>query len=238
MQNKANILCTAFIDKLLIQKAAAKGIEIDVLPFIEIQPIVNEHLSKEIAALYTQNLNVVFTSANAVNTPQPPEGGVKWNIYCIGNATAKAVAEKFGSDTIAGTAHNAGELAELILKDHKIKEVIFFCGDKRRDELPVKLREAHVSVREIIVYRTEETPKKVTKNYDGILFFSPSGVSSFFSANTIGTSTTLFAIGHTTANSIKGLSNNKIVISEQPDKEQLIDILLAHYIDQVTMKNE
>jgi len=238
MQNKAHILSTAFIDKLLIQKAGANGIEIDVCPFIETEPITDAYLAKEIEPLYAQALHVVFTSVNGISTPLPPEGGVMWRVYCIGNATQKAVIDKFGSNAIAGTANNAGELAELILKDPTIKEVVFFCGDKRRDELPGKLREGHVSVKEIIVYRTIETPKRLIKNYDGILFFSPSAVNSFFSVNSVEPATTLFAIGNTTANAIKELSDNIVIVSEQPDKEQLVDIMLAHYNDAITMKNE
>ena len=42
-----------------------------------------------------------------------------------------------------------------------------------------------LSVDEVIVYKTIETPKVLTKQYDGILFFSPSAVKSFFSKNSI-----------------------------------------------------
>ena len=43
-------------------------------------------------------------------------------------------------ENILGTADNAEQLAEKIIKDSIYKKFIFFCGDQRRDELPEKLK--------------------------------------------------------------------------------------------------
>lgn len=237
MDNKLHILCTAPVDELLIQTAATRGIDIDVVSFIQTEPIVNEQLSLTIEGLYKQNICAVFTSANAVAAlPQSKE--VTWQVYCIGNATQKAVTEKFENATIAGTASSAAELAKVILKNTDIKELVFFCGDKRRDELPTLLRTANVSVAEIIVYKTVETPKKLENNYNGILFFSPSAVQSFFSANTVKADTTLFAIGRTTAHTIHEACNNEVIVSEQPDKQYMIDKVLSYYIPSNTITTD
>ena len=58
--------------------------------------------------------------------------------------------------------------------------VTFFCGNQRRDTLPDKVRAAGIKVEELVVYETVELPLKVTDHYDAILFYSPSGVRSFF----------------------------------------------------------
>ncbi|MCW3119764.1 MAG: Uroporphyrinogen synthase, partial [Chitinophagaceae bacterium] len=79
-----------------------------------------------------------------------------------------------------------------------------------------------IDVHEIIVYHTIAVPKKITKRYDGIIFFSPSAVDSFFKINKTQENTILFAIGNTTSNRIKKYSENKIIISKTPDKDHMI----------------
>ena len=81
---------------------------------------------------------------------------------------------------VESTANDAVSLAELIAEDRFVDEVIFFCGDQRRDELPEILRQHEVVVNEIVVYQTIAVPHKIEKQYHGILFFSPSAVQSFF----------------------------------------------------------
>jgi uroporphyrinogen-III synthase len=78
------------------------------------------------------------------------------------------------------------------------------------------------------VYKTEEVPVKVSKDYNGILFFSPSAVRSFFSRNTIGDKTTPFTAGTTTANALSTYTN-KVVISEHPSQASMINKLIEYY---------
>ena len=134
----------------------------------------------------------------------------------------------FGEKSIAGVADNAKELARTIL-DANLNEVIFFCGDQRRDELPELLRKNKVEVKELIVYNTIATPKRIEKKYDAILFFSPSAVKSFFQENNLDKEVTLFAIGLTTADEIKNFSKNKIVVSDVPDKNSLLDKVISYF---------
>ena len=109
----------------------------------------------------------------------------------------------FGSKLVAGTADSAKGLADIITKNSNSDEVVFFCGDHRRDELSAILREKNIEVNEIVAYKTTLVPHKIEKKYDGILFFSPSAVQSFFQKNKLDEETILFAIGNTTANEIK-----------------------------------
>lgn len=226
MENKLHILCTAPVDSSLIQQAAANDVVIDVVSFIAIEPVQSDALSEKIAPLYKERLHVIFTSMNAVAAL--PVATIDWKVYCIGHATQKAIEDKFGNHVIAGTANNAGELADLIINDTSIKEVVFFCGDIRRDELPEKLTASGIKVEEIIVYKTIAIPEKINKHYDSILFFSPSAVNSFFNTNTIDNTTTLFAIGKTTASEIQKFSNNKTITSGQPDKKAMLQQVLAY----------
>jgi uroporphyrinogen-III synthase len=230
-QNNIDILCTRPLNESLVKEAKAAGIVIDELSFIETEPVQTIEVQQEIEQALLLSATVVFTSMNAVeavaawqNEQQP-----KWNIYCIGTTTNKLVQEYFGEGSIAGTANAATELATLIAEDRFIDSVIFFCGDQRRDELPAILRQNNIEVNEIIVYQTIAVPHKITTTYGGILFFSPSAVESFFSNNTVAARTILFAIGNTTATAIKKYTNNKIIISDAPGKENLVQKMMEYF---------
>jgi uroporphyrinogen-III synthase len=146
----------------------------------------------------------------------------------MGHTTKQLVAEAFSRDGIKGTANNASLLADQIIQDGAT-EVYFFCGDQRRDELPHKLRTGNINVNEVTVYHTKHQPQKIDKEYDGVLFFSPSAVESFFSVNKPQSKTILFAIGSTTADAIRKFSSNKLIIAEQPGKESLAEEMIAYF---------
>lgn len=227
-----SILSTRPLDEALIEKAAAEKIILETIDFIDIKKLVTPETSRQIELLSLQTATVVFTSMNAVeivvaalpaNNTMPP-----WKIYCLGGATFTLVKKYWAYNSIAFTAKNAKDLADRIADD-EIAEVTFFCGNKRREELPEILKAQNVLVHELIVYETIETPVKIEKGYTAILFFSPSAVSSFFSNNQVPSDTILFAIGNTTANAIKEVSGNKIVVSEFPAKDQLVDKAIRYF---------
>lgn len=230
-QNKIAILSTRPLDSSLIKEAAEKDIIIDVLSFIETQAIQSTQVQQEIETALLQSAMVVFTSMNAVETVANQTGAAlpEWEIYCIGNSTQNLVKKYFGENMIAGTADSASALAGLIVKKGTNQEVIFFCGNQRRDELPDILRSNDIEVNEIVVYETIRVMHTVEKNYYGILFFSPSAVESFFGNNKPEAQTILFAIGNTTANTIKKYSNNKIIISDEPGKENLFRKMMDYF---------
>lgn len=230
-ENKIEILCTRPLTASLIDEAAGAGIVIDELSFIETESILSVEVQQEIELAATEITTVVFTSMNAVDAVTIFLDGhqPEWMIYCIGTATARLIQEYFGEERIAGTANDAAALAALIAEDRFTDEVIFFCGDQRRDELPVILRQHDIDVNEIVVYQTIATPHKIEKEYFGILFFSPSAVQSFFSKNKVVEKTILFAIGNTTANEIKKFSSNKIITSDEPGKENLVQKMIEYF---------
>jgi uroporphyrinogen-III synthase len=180
-----------------------------------------------------QSSAVVFTSMNAVEAVADNLRGrmPDWKIYCIGTTTGSLVKKHFGPGAIGGTANSALELAALIVNEGEDDEVIFFCGNQRREELPEILKNNHIDVNEIVVYETIPVPHNLRKQYHGILFFSPSAVESFFSNNKAEVSTVLFAIGNTTANAIKKFSNNKVLITEEPGKENLVRNMMEYFGD-------
>jgi uroporphyrinogen-III synthase len=147
----------------------------------------------------------------------------------MGHKTKQLVTSYFGEHAIAGTADNASGLADEIIENDEPEDVIFFCGNQRRGELPRKLREHNIAVNEIIVYETTAIEHVVEKVYNGILFFSPSAVESFFKKNKLPEQTVVFAIGDTTAASIHRYCSNKIMISDSPGKDELVEQAMVYF---------
>jgi uroporphyrinogen-III synthase len=229
--NKITILSTRSLDQLLISEAAEKNIIVDAVPFIKTQPTLSIEVQQEIEHLATMEATAVFTSKNAVDAVAAELDGYQpdWQIFCIGHATREAVETFFHKNSITATAANAKELADDIIKQADADEVIFFCGDQRRNELIDTLRAVNIEVNEVIVYQTTAVPQKIDKKYDGILFFSPSAAKSFFQKNKPGKQTVLFAIGDTTASELKRHSNNKIIVGSQPDKKHLLKKVVLYF---------
>jgi uroporphyrinogen-III synthase len=234
--NKINILSTRPLQAALIAEAAEKNILLEIISFVETEPVINQNLKEHMTNLAQQPQIIVFTSMNAVEAVANYLDHIKpdWKIFCIGSATKRFVTEIFGASSIEGTANSASALADEVISHKNVSNVIFFCGDKRRDELPEKLKHHGIEVNEMVVYKTIIAPQQVKRDYHAILFYSPSSVNSFFSVNKINQQTILFAIGNSTADEIKKYSGNKIVIANEPSKDllaaQAIEFFQTDYI--------
>ncbi len=231
MPDKIKILCTRALGAELVEEAASVGIRITELSFINTVPIQSIDVQQEIEQALLQSITVVFTSMNAVEAVRyyKEDNLPNWEIYCMGTTTRHLVASYFGEALIAGTGNDATSLAEEVIANGNTKEVWFFCGDQRRDELPGILSAEGIEVNEITVYQTLEVPHRVQEHYNGILFFSPSAVTSFFKQNKVAVDTVLFAIGSTTAQCIKEFSNNTIITGEEPGKANLVRKMMEYF---------
>jgi uroporphyrinogen-III synthase len=232
------ILSTKTLAPSFKEEAKQKGIELTEMEFVNIQSIFTKEKHEEVLSRITSTDTkaVVFTSQHAVvNTKLHFEAhdtyGIssQWKIFCLGGATKDAVRERLFVDHVAATGNSATELASTIIEDDSIKRVVFFCGNNRRDELPDLLKKSGIEVVEVIVYETIETPSVTTGDLDAILFFSPSGVKSFFSLNTLPKKTTCFAIGPTTADSIGEHTDNLVITSEKPTQEIMMAAVWRYF---------
>ena len=230
-ENNIHILSTRPVDPSLVESAVAKGITVHQLSFIETSPVTSAGVITKIEKLFRVPQTVIFTSMNAVemvggllNEKVPP-----WKIYCIGNTTRHLIIKYFGGGSICGTADNASALGDVMIGDGITGEVSFFCGDHRRDELPDLLRNKNIAVNETIVYNTIPLSQRVSQHYAGILFFSPSGVFSFFSVNEIAPDVILFAIGTTTAEALRSYSSNTIIVADSPGKNNLVEQMISYF---------
>jgi len=228
--NQWHIISTRPLSGSLLEEASANHVVIDDhQSFIQTESVSDVAIRHQIEELSQQNIVVVFTSMNAVEAVAAHcSHSPQWTIYSIGHATCQRVQQLFPNTTIAGTAAYGGELAQAIIKDNPAK-VYFFCGNQRREELPTLLKANNITVEEIVVYNTIETPKQIEQEYDGVLFFSPSAVHSFFSVNQPKSQAVYFAIGTTTAAAIQQYSIEKIIIAEEPSKEGLAKQAIAYF---------
>lgn len=176
--------------------------------------------------------NLIFTSQNAVlsvldNLKSTETLNIlkSKNVFCVGIKT-KQLLEENGFNVIAYTGY-AADLAEIITLIYNKEKFTFFSGNLRRDTLPEALKNAKIVFNEIEVYETILTPQKLNTSFDGILFFSPSGVESFLKDNKI-TNQMCFCIGTTTAEALEKHTKN-IIIAHQPTVENVIIQCINEY---------
>ncbi|WP_034918136.1 uroporphyrinogen-III synthase [Gillisia sp. CAL575] len=165
--------------------------------------------------------NLIFTSQNGVKgffTQYPEFQTRELNIFCVGDKT-KLEIEKNGYSVVA-SADSSKELALKIVNEFSEKQFLYLCGSKRREELPKILNNKNIAIQELKVYTTSLNPKKFIRNFDGVLFFSPSGVQSYCQENDLNSSIA-FCIGETTAAEAKKHTQN-IIIANKPSIENVI----------------
>jgi uroporphyrinogen-III synthase len=172
--------------------------------------------------------NLLFTSQNAFTSFLLNEESGNYKdkaIFCVGSKTKEAI-EKAGY-TVLASADYAEQLAEIIIREHSGESFTFFSGSMRRETLPQALANANIDFNEIEVYKTVLSPHTINSRLDGILFYSPSGVESYLKENNIG-SAVCFCIGTTTAEALKGITEN-IVIANKPTLENVIIQCINYY---------
>ena len=232
MHKPYKILSTKHFPEDIIAKYSRENILVTAIDFIKTKACTGAATADQIKALAESEHVVVFTSVNAVTAVAaitPVLNVLPWKIYCIGHATLARVTALFGKQSIAGSADDAHTLATVIAAQKIATEIIFFCGTSRRNELVETLTKHNIIVQEVYVYQTEITPACVDEDFDAILFFSPSAVRSFFKQNKPLQTTTLFAIGNTTAAEIKRFTNNTLITAETPDAIKLMKLAIAYF---------
>lgn len=160
--------------------------------------------------------NAIFTSKKSVGVVLSTKVHIK-NCFCVGSQTEQLLLQN--NQHVVCCKPNAKELGEAIVLKYGGFNFFYFCAEKRLDILPQILNSNKINWEEVPVYKTVLAPKKYHQKFDGVLFFSPSGVKSFFSVNTEPKHS--FCIGNTTATSLKKYTKNYTVAS-QPSVENVI----------------
>lgn len=172
--------------------------------------------------------NVIITSQNAVeallNSFTPNELNFT-NIYCVGRRTKSLIEKKIGK--VSHVENSAESLAKYLLENFTDKEITFFTGNKRREELPEILAKKGIAVHEIECYKTILTPRKVDENVRAVLFYSPSGIESFLKENEAN-GKIAFCIGGTTAEEAKK-HFNEVIIAKMSTIESVLSAVNKYF---------
>lgn len=225
MTNQTTILATKTLSPIQKQELVKANIQVVEANFIQ-----TENASFEIKNL---NKNLIFTSQNAVLSilQHPKIGELKQKtVFCVGLKTKELLNENgFTVEAYTGYAEDLAEIITLVYSDESFT---FFSGNLRRDTLPEMLTENEIAFNEIKVYDTTLTPQKISEKVDGILFFSPSAVTSYLKKNTFANEK-LFCIGNTTADALRNvLSETKIKnikTAYQPSVENVIEQVIEYF---------
>ncbi len=167
--------------------------------------------------------NAIFSSLNGLKAVLDKGVAIK-NYFCVGKRT-ESLLNKLNIK-VQHCAPNAKALSEYIITNHKDKSYHYFCAKDRLEILPNALTKNKIIWREIPVYKTIYTPKKYEQEFDGVLFFSPSGVESYFSKNNI--SGHSFCIGNTTAKALKKYTE-QYTVAAQPSIENVLVKVIKHF---------
>ncbi|MFM7217581.1 MAG: uroporphyrinogen-III synthase [Bacteroidota bacterium] len=188
------------------------SLKIDFRPFIHVEPIPSKEFRKDKVNI-ADHTAVILTSRNAadhffrmcnelrITVPETMK------YFCVSESTAyylqKFVVYRkrkvfFGKQTIS-------DLMDL-LKKHKKEKFLVPCTDIHKQEIFETLEAHHIDFTKAVIYKTVASDlsdlEKV--NYDVLVFFSPSGITSLlknfpkFKQNT----TRIAAFGPTTAQAV------------------------------------
>lgn len=213
------IVATKKLPNALKAKLSDAGIELVEKNFIQTQSIPFE----------TPQLNdyLIFTSKEAVKSVLKSDikNVLLKSCLCVGSKT-RSFLEKKGF-TVIESADYAENLIQVIEAKYSNNSFTFFCGNIRRNTIPDFFQQNKIAYNEIVVYETKLKPHQIKETFDGVLFFSPSGVNSFLKKNSL-EDKTCFCIGTTTAKALENKTKN-IIITDKPLVENVITDVLKYY---------
>ncbi len=180
----------------------------------------------EYEAIQIEFLDVVFPDRveNAIVTSQHTVQVLVQNeveidrCFCVGEKTAARLRDH--GYFVEVMRHYGKDLADLIVQKYTPQSFTLFCGNKRRHEIPETLHQHQFALKEVEVYQNKLNPVRFERNFDGILFFSPSQIQSYTRLNRLGNQIA-FCIGTTTAAEARKHTQT-IVTAHKPTVENVL----------------
>ena len=180
MKNKPRILSTKILSQELCEKIHDSGFDLIQMDFIE---IVKSQAQQKI-----DNQAVMISSKNAADFIDLHGR----DIYCVGQKTQVAI--EANDVQVSRVFSDSQEMALHVAS--KYKTATFICGVRRMNRVHEVFQEMGGELQIIEAYNTLLTPSAVPGYFSLVLFFSPSGVESFFADNSF--DGTAICIGNTT----------------------------------------
>ncbi len=221
------VLSTKILDDATLVRARLLNLAVQGVDFIETRAF--DFNLVEASSFDT----VAFTSANAVKHFFEKAGAASLikgkSIYALQGRTEDVLTKRGALPK--KTAHNAAGLADLILESGSAKSVLHPSGNLRLDRLEMKLGARGVGYIPLLVYKTVfHSDIKVAEPADAVMFYSPSGIESFFVKNDISNKTVCCCIGETTANALKEKRKEaNIILPKEPSPVSMIDAIHEHF---------
>ena len=215
------LLSTKIVSKKFKDLLIKNNYQIEEKSFIKILPFKSK---SNISILE----NIIFTSKNAVEIILKnyiiKNNLANKDIYCVGKSTAELI--KKNNLNLIKSEDNSKNLSKFILANFKNSKNSFtyFSGKKRIRELENNLKKNNINIIVHEVYDTLLTPIKINDLYDGVIFYSPSAVKSFFKGNNSLNNTYGFCIGNTTAKELNNYSNRFSVAKSNSEENMLESI--------------
>ena len=211
------ILSQGFKDRLIMH-----SFSLVEQSFIKISPIQNIKLADS-------NQAIIFSSQNAVkialDNPEIKSLVDQKPIYCVGKKTALLLVKN--GQKVVKIAQTSSDLAHFILKNHQNKSFSFFCGKSRLNDLEHVLSVNDIPIQPVEIYETLPQSHIAKGYFDGIIFFSPSGVKGYAIHNSF-KDTHCFCLGSTTAKAVRKFTP-KLTIAKTPDELQLFYSITKHF---------
>lgn len=234
-----HILATKFLIESELKRLNKAGIKHAYHPFIEIRSKEDQQTILRVKKIFEEcndKTLMVFTSANALRflfLAQKYAGKnlAKAKVACIEGLTLQNSHNFFKPENIVIKANNAAALGDQISKSN-FTSVIHFCGNISLGDVSDALAVTNKNVERFVVYETVLTPQKVRMQYNGVLFFSPSAVNSFYSVNEPSEQTVCFAIGATTAKEIQKYHSNKVMICSKASQSEMVSLVIEFFKNQ------
>lgn len=188
------------------------------------QDMLRERLEER--ARYTA---LVVTSPRVTRALAPlfeaePDLEAAWEgapVYAVGPKTAAGL-KGLGLRPLGANAGNADALAEQIVEEGPEASLLFLCGNRRRDTLPNRLREAGIPFDEQVVYETHLRTDLELPPATWLSFFSPSGWKAVQQSEVDLTSYRIAAIGPTTAGALRDVGLSVEAVADTPSPEGLV----------------
>lgn len=222
-----HIACTRFLEKSNKNEAERKGICIHDYSFVNVSFPDNPML---VQTLRDNNFPLVFTSSYAVEAvatliKKYAINLINKQVFCVnGRTKTKALENGF---LILAEAPNASKLADEIIANH-VKGVLHCTANIRRYELAESLEKAGIVINILEVYQ-KQIISKVVKEFNAVMFFSPSQADAFLLLNKLMPELPAFCIGSTTAHHLAKRNHKNIIISKTASEQDLLSEVFNYY---------
>lgn len=223
------VLSTKTLDGETIAHAHTLNLNIRCVDFIKVSGVDFDTHSIHLHTFES----IAFTSRNAVKYFFRNQNALKLlrgkSIFSLAGKTSEELA-KHNLKAIY-TGENAGDLAEAIIQTKLAKSVLHVCGNLTLDVLGKKLKSAGIVYSSLIIYQTIlQNNIVLNEDFDVIMFYSPSGVESFFAANKLSNENVCCCIGETTATALREKNiSAKIILPKELSPESMIDAIVNFF---------